>query len=542
MIRSIIDIHNPGFLFTPIDFDYNNIPDYSGNGRGLTLGGETPPVITIDGLNSGVNGTTFNGINNAVAEGEKYDIVLTNFTIEFQFVRDTSKNGTVQVLFARWGNAASKTQYICYFDGSNILSFTIYNGSGGYHNVSTAAITNASTHSIAVVKSGSNLTLYHNGTNVSAIGSATPINTVSDDVPFRLAAHDDDSGAFAPYYGTIGNFRFSDIARYSSNYSPSSAYLTTDANTLALLLMKEFKGTYLDTAAYQSLILERTGYPQASGGWANPDGFLDTLDGKKYFSVSAFDGSEWTVWAAIADNLTSPFVVQSNPIQVPSVGEGDLAGNGSVVTFEGQYHHYYHDNPGSNVFNIRHSIGDTLDETYPQGDIVFQGGTGGYAGYIDPMVRHIDGGLEMFFCGQNTGFASRIILRSTSTDGETWTTPVSLGSAVMTFDEHYAGEPASQRIGQSTYVITGDGAPGLGDPRCVVRWASKDGTRLLPLFKYFGAVGGSGYFGTYDGSMTYEPNNNRIIFLVTYSENNQPTQPTDADIAMFYLPIIREPV
>jgi hypothetical protein len=539
-----LTILNPGFLLgAPAisALDYANIVDTSGNGKHLTLGGQTPPAVVTDAFGTGINGLLFAGISNAIAEGEKFDNNLSNYTIEFRFKRNTAKNGIVQVIFARWGNGASGTtsQFLCYFDAANKLNY--YNNYSGAAAIASAATTDGNAHTVALVRTGTNLKMFIDGAQVSSVTCGTPV-AVANSVPFRLGCHDDDTGgaAIAPFWGTIGDFRMSNISRYSSAYTPSTSNLTSDANTLALLKMNELKGTYLDTAVFQSNILLRTGYTQASGGWANPDGYHDTLDGKKFFSVSAYNGTIWTVWAAIANTISGPWTVQATAIQTPGTGEGDLAGNGSVVPFLAKYWHYYHDNPNTTYANIRYSFANTLNEVYPQGTIIFTGGVGGYNKYVDPIVRPIWTGLEMFFVGETATTFLRFMLRSTSTDGITWTTPTVLGSMMMPFNKFYPGEVCSIQLGSSIYAITGDGASASsGVGREVVRWASKDGVRILPLLKFFSPQ--PGYSGVYDSSLYFDGPNARLIFLSTHSTNTAPTQPTNSDIGVWYVPIINNP-
>ena len=508
----------------------NNVLDGSGNGLHLTVGGLQAPTIASNPFSISQDGMTFGGGQVLGAWGADWNLINGDYTYEFRFKRDTSKNGTVQVIFGRWGGS-SRFQFLCYFDSDNGLKFLSQNGSA----LASSAITDGSAHTAAIVRSGAQYSLYVDGTRVSGPSNINTYPTVPDDVPFQVGDYDDISfGASGglPFWGTLGDFRWSNTARYTgSSYTPSSSPLASDANTLALLPMASLAGNYLGPATYQGNALVRTGYSQASGGWANPDGPLPTQDGKFYFTASAFNGTLWTVYAKVADTLSDLLTsgsgtVQGTAIQTPS--GGDIAANGSVVYFGGTYHHYYQ----NSALDILHSTGSSLNAAFSSGTVLFAG--------FDAWVRPKPGDpatLEMYFV--RGGGVSKQFFYATSTDGSTWTTPVEIISETRQggFGGNYPGEPTVAPFPASGTWMLSDAAPGTGSTgRRLLLWGSKDGTNWFPL-KQLVLPAGSGYVSCYDASFYYDAANQRFVVLAANSTTTEPTQPTDSDIGVWFVPI-----
>ena len=513
--------------------DIDNLLDGSANARHLTLGGVGAPTFDADPWGIGQDAMVFDGVRSLAHPGDGFGLPAGDYTWEFRFKRNTANNGTQQVLFGRWAGPG-EYGYLCYFDATNKLTFihagNVLDGSGT--TLASAAIIDGDAHSAAVVKSAGNLSLYIDGTRVAGPTAAGVAGTVS--TPFRVGDYDDRAATTGlPYYGTIGNLRFSSSARYTDpTYTVPTTAFVDDGTTEAILPLAELAGNWLGTPVYQGLALERTGHAQASGGWANPDGPLPTLDGKWFFTASAYDGINWTLYAIIADTITQLLAgsgtVQATAIQTPAedADETDLAANGTVIAFGGAYHHFYHDNSG----NVRHSSGATLNEAFPQGTILF-------AGY-DPWVRTVPGDdttLEMFYV-ENLP-QNRNVLRRTSTDGVTWSAEAELITDMRQNVYYYhPGEPAvTSFTGGHNWMVSDGATAATLAGRQLIRWATRDGTTWMAMGKLLGPDGV--YTGTFDGSFYYDEANSRLVVLAAHSENTQPTQPTDSDIGVWYVPI-----
>lgn len=509
-------------------WDFANGLDSSGSGLHLTLAGYGVPATASDPWGIGQNALTLNGTQHWAAQGTGYDISSNgDYTFECRFKRNTANNGTVQILFARWGDSASSSnlQYLCYFDASNTLNFLHRTAGGTNVAVTSGAITDGSSHAVAVVRSSNTLSLYVDGTRVAGPTAVTTTQSVGAAIPFRVGDYDDGE---LPYFGTLGDIRFSNSARYTgASYTVPTSPFTTDANTVALLKLDAVRGTYFGTPTYQGNLLTRaqfataTGGTDGAGGLANPDGPLPTLDGKWFYSVAAYSNatSKWSEWAVIA-NTVAELLAGTGTVQAAAfqtAGAGSINGNGTVLAFGGTYWHWFqNDTP-----QICYSTGSSLGSAFSSPTALFNG--------YDPWVRIAPDGitLEMFYCEVPNG--PREWKRRTSTDGTTWSSATVVANP-MTMPGYLAqhpGEPSAERL-SSTYLGLQDGAAVNGE-RVVLRRVSPNGTDWLALKKFMTPAGGS-YVTVYDSSPYYDTVNNRIVVLAANSTNTQVAQPTDSDI------------
>lgn len=528
-----------------------NFLDASGNGSHLMVGGSTTPTFASDPFGIGQDALNFDGTVIASAQGNAWSPATygSDWTYQFRFKRDTGHLGTTQILFGRWSRFGGSTtfQFLCYFDTSNNLNFLISGTAlaGASTNVSAGAISDGAAHAVMVVMTGSNLSIYLDGVLMQTT-AAVSVYVAPYTVPMLFGTYSDTQAAASaggfPFRGVFGDFMISNVARHTgSSYTVPSTPAVSDANTLILQPFDSVHNQYLETPTYQGNALVRGSHSQASGGWANPDGPLVQIGGGYYFTVSGFDGAEWTVWAVKASTLSALLsgagTLGAAAIQTPTGGEGSLAGNGSVVPFQGQYWHFYHD-AGSPI-RLRCSTGSSLDAPFsPQpGNIVF-------TGYFDPFVRvSSDGSTLIMFMGSGST-SQRTWWVTTSTDGTTWTTPVEIIGD--TSQAGFAGAPGEFSVTQFTGDPQwgfSDGAPTGTTTRDVTGWGSLDGLNWTPLFMRLSATGtgndagGHAYLGVYDSSPYWDVDNQRLVILTTLSTNTQPTQPTDSDIAVWFVDV-----
>ena len=115
------------------------------------------------------------------------------------------------------------------------LRMDIWNRVGVFSSITVSANT---WYHLAVVRSGSTLTLYIDGTNR---GTMSRSGTIGNGGNLRVGQGSWDMN------GWIDEFRFSDFARYTANFTPSTTPLQNDDNTVLLLHMDGTDGSTVFT-------------------------------------------------------------------------------------------------------------------------------------------------------------------------------------------------------------------------------------------------------------------------------------------------------
>ena len=86
---------------------------------------------------------------------------------------------------------------------------------------------------------------------VEQITGAVPV--IGDGGDIVINRHTWDSGESSRLSGLIDEVRFSNIARYSDNFTPSTQQLQNDENTLLLLNFEDTSSTQvIDSSSYQN--------------------------------------------------------------------------------------------------------------------------------------------------------------------------------------------------------------------------------------------------------------------------------------------------
>lgn len=521
----------------PVWYDPNNLLDKSGNNNHLIFGGTGIPALSPSTFGAGIDGYVFEAGEHAQTEGSRYEIPTGNFSFELRVKREVANLGVQQTIFGVWKDTTvlSNKQYRLYFNAANNL---IFQGTSASI-TSSSTIADGSAHTIAIVYSGGSASMYIDGTRVAG-PTAMTFSAAASQIPFTLGDITDFANATGgePYSGSIGDFRYSNIARYSgASYVVPTTALSVDTSTRVLLNFSTLAGTYKSAYTFQSNILTRTGFPQAKGGWANPDGFFRTLDNKWAFTASAYDSTLWTVWVATSTTLAGPWTVNSVYLQHPYAIENELAGNGTVLPWKGKYYHWYH-TAGVSSLGIRMSSSYNLYDSFPQGVTILNPNNYGFGAFVDPYVRPSSDGtfLEMWFVGSGgtLGTAYRSLMYSTSLDGTNWSIPIRYTSLVSPGFTNNPGEPAVIKTG-NFYMMWSDGSrSGVG--RNPQSWWSRDRLNWFPSMRAFGASGAP-YISAFDVSSFLDTANNRMILLFANSENTLATQPTASDIGMTYVPL-----
>ena len=526
--------------------DLANLPDITGNGNDLIAGGAMGPTFISNPFGIGQDGLSFENSMQLVGPGADWNPPAPSFTYQFRIVRDTGQLGVQQIVFGRWSNPAGgrNFQFLCYFDSSNNLNFITSSAPNipSSSSVTVGAITDGFAHAIEFAMTGGTLYAYLDGVLIQT-QSAVVVGSLDPSLPMLFGTYNDIPDAAPggyPLYGTFGDFMVSDIARHTgSSYTVSTSPAVADANTVALIPMSSAAGTYIETPAYQGNCLLRGSFAPASGGWANPDGPLPQIGGGWYFTASAFNGTYWTVWGITAPDINTLLsgggTIGAAAIQTPAGSEGDLAGNGSVVAFQGQYWHFYHD--GQSIPDIRYSTGTDLGAPFSPspGNVLFTGN-------FDPWVRvSPDGTTLTMYMGANAS-GSRYWYKTTSTDGTTWTTPVLIYPYPLIQGGYssYEGEFSVTNFTGNAQWGFSDAAPNSGTGRDVIGWVTENGTDWMASFVRLTAAGtgndagGNPYIAVYDSAPTWDNTNRRLVFLCTHSTNVNESQPTDSDIGVWF--------
>lgn len=152
-----------------------------------------------------------------------------NFTMEGWF--RLGATGIVQYIFDARSVAGSAENAMTWQVRTDNKIYLYINGA--YRIVSTSTLSSGTWYHIAIVRNGGTMTLYLDG---SSEGTWTGISAVS--FVGRQMLFGTYHGANAAWYnGHMDEIRFSDTARYTTTFTPSTSAFTNDANTLLLMHM-----------------------------------------------------------------------------------------------------------------------------------------------------------------------------------------------------------------------------------------------------------------------------------------------------------------
>lgn len=169
--------------------------------------------IALDGVNDYIS----------VPDSDNWNFTSSDGTIEFWLKADTLKTAN---LVSQVGSDFNWTIYT-YGNGS------IATGKAGVNEIASSPglISTDAWNHVAVVKDGSTTTIYLNGNNV--VSGNIPMWTDAAN-PLLIGGHVDPVNV--PYYfdGSMADVRVSDIARYTSSFTPPTEPLVADDNTVGL--------------------------------------------------------------------------------------------------------------------------------------------------------------------------------------------------------------------------------------------------------------------------------------------------------------------
>jgi len=236
------------------------ISDASTNSFGLTIVGDTKPTLFSPYQGDGYYSTSFNGSTDYLTTvNTPANLGTSDFTVEGWFYFNTNTGG-YKPLFTSSGSA-DQQGWVLITETANQLALYFSNGSSWtYTYVSSYVPTiNTWTH-IAVVRSGTTITLYANGTALGTISIGNNSVSVGSST-FNIGYYPYFPGGARSFNGYISNSRIvKGTAIYTSTFTPSTTPLTAIANT-SLLTCQSNRFIDKSTNAYAITV---NGSPQIS--------------------------------------------------------------------------------------------------------------------------------------------------------------------------------------------------------------------------------------------------------------------------------------
>jgi len=214
---------NNGTGFSSYTLSGNNIGDagsltYTSSRTPLAITSYGNAQIGTDQYKFNYNSIKLDGSGDYIVPAASAD--LTDLTVELWY-RPATLPGSGLVPLLNFNNTL---MYIGYSGG------TVYDFYNGGSRVALNAVTiNTNTwYHVAFVRSGSAITVYHNGTSVATGTWGTAVN---------FATAGPEIGKYSSYYfnGWMDEIRISNTARYTGNFSVPTKQFKNDANTLLLI-------------------------------------------------------------------------------------------------------------------------------------------------------------------------------------------------------------------------------------------------------------------------------------------------------------------
>ena len=301
----------------------------------------------------GASSLYFDGTGDYLSVGSQGDddwkFAGTDFTVDFWMYLPTNLSIPVGVI----STTTSPSTYASlgwhvgiYGTGADngVLYWEGSNGSGaeGFILDSNMAPSATNTwHHVAVVRSGSTITLYKNGTSV---GTSSSSGTMHTPQVLRIGRRDEDASP-AEFNGYLDQVRVSNVARWDADFTPPTAAYGTSTNTTL-----SATGTLLSTASTaDSAVSEVTGALLVKDSVGT-----NTLgtDLKAYFSSD--NGSNWTE----AESYDSSFTFDGTTKVIP-LGATTLSNTGTAVKMKAEWANQVATVPATGTTKVISPIGDT---------------------------------------------------------------------------------------------------------------------------------------------------------------------------------------
>jgi hypothetical protein len=243
--------------------------DESANNFPVTRVGTVNPSLNTP-FSGGVGGSTWSGNNSSsyrtVPMNTAFDFGSGNFTVE-AFVYLTTTPTNYKAIIGRWGGAGNTSSWnLFFFSNTTMPGFQLsYTGSPGVVSSASALALNT-WHHLALVRNGTTVTLYANGTSVATSTGVGTLVTGTGNVAIGTNLDDISNQTFP---GFLSNVRVvKGTAVYTANFTPPTSPLTAISGT-SLLLTGTGQGmfnnsTFVDQGP-NALTVTATGSPMYSG-------------------------------------------------------------------------------------------------------------------------------------------------------------------------------------------------------------------------------------------------------------------------------------
>jgi len=226
-----------------------------------------------------------------------------DFTYEFWF-----RTSSLPSLFYMFATGSTRGDYIALYNksGTWTLAAPVSNGSTVYTQIRNIGSTPATNtwHHIALVKDGSNLNMFFNGTllTVNNGSAGTMSSTYGWDGVNRIGAWATNTSY--GFSGHLDEVRFSKSVRYTSSFTPATTAFANDNDTLLLVHFDEPTGSQTFTDDNTSIrVAQEISMPYGGGSQAK----LSTTQSQFGGSSAYFDGNNDVI--GIGDSSDSNFVL-----------------------------------------------------------------------------------------------------------------------------------------------------------------------------------------------------------------------------------------
>ena len=192
----------------------------TGFGSGAAAAAGTPTSYVFDGT----------GDYLSIPDHASWDFGTGDWTFELWFKSTDSTGGA---LLCRWDSATPKKSIELHNISGVAEGLMSTDGSTTADVTGTTNIDDNAWHHIAYVRNGNTQTLYIDGVSEGTPTSESGV-TFASDVPVLIGAQNPDSPNWF-CTGYIDEVRISDIARYTTGFTPTTTQFVSDANTLLLI-------------------------------------------------------------------------------------------------------------------------------------------------------------------------------------------------------------------------------------------------------------------------------------------------------------------
>ena len=256
---------------------------------GITANGDVQHTVSEKFF--GPSSIIFDGTGDWLQTNQVSDGISGDFTIEFFFNTDTTSNDGVLIHnHTSWAAGA----FTMYFSSTSNLKLSI----NGMTDINTTNINTGTWYHMAVVRSGSTVTVYKDG---ASQGSQTYTGTLFENQQNLYI------GTFSPlanvdnYDGYLDEIRLSDNARYTSGFSQPTRRFVNDSNTLFLLHGDAANATTTFEDDYYTLTFASDSYSanvEVVAPFAQQSYMYDwsaSVRGSGNYAISAHDGNNHTL-------------------------------------------------------------------------------------------------------------------------------------------------------------------------------------------------------------------------------------------------------